>query len=256
MNDAGNKTSDDDQKNGILDFLSDSVFGHERDAVTRAFYEYAQGDPHSYPVGMAVLLTACTRKLASLPRHLNDSAADFWSKAQEVTRTQEDQLEKLRTSHAQVFTSFRNESANVIAVFKDEKSRANDIWRQTVQELLRLLDNAKSINNELSPVIASAKQIAQEVQSHQAGLRLQEDSARKIVAGVEALKVIHEEAKATHKENKALVSALTNDARANWLTLGLLAGMLLAATFMYMPWWGDALASFGAIFFLQVAFRG
>lgn len=255
MNDTENKNTNDVQKDGILDFLTDSIVGHERDAVTRAFYEYAQGDPHSYPVGMAVLLTACTRKMASLPRNLKDSSADFRGMAQEVTRMQEDLLEKLRASHAQVFASFKNESASVIAVFKDENARANDIWRQTVQEIFRLLDSAKTINKELSPVIASAKQIAQEVQSHQAGLRLQEESARQIVAGVEALKIVHQEAKATHKENQSLVSGLTNDARANWLTLGFLAGLLLAATFPHMPWWGDTLAFTGALILLQVAFR-
>jgi hypothetical protein len=39
--------------NGILDFLVSGLEGPQRDAVTRAFYEYAQGDPHSSPVGMA-----------------------------------------------------------------------------------------------------------------------------------------------------------------------------------------------------------
>ena len=34
----------DDDKQGLLDFLTDNLFGRERDAVTRAFYEYAEGD--------------------------------------------------------------------------------------------------------------------------------------------------------------------------------------------------------------------
>ncbi len=139
-------------KDGLLDFLTDGVFGHERDAVTRAFYEYAQGDPNSYPVGMAVLLTACTRKIASLPQNLRDASAEFRELAKEVTRMQNDLLEKLSRSHAQVIAGYKEESTRVITVFKDENARAGDIWRLTVNELSHLLDGAKTINTELGPV--------------------------------------------------------------------------------------------------------
>ena len=63
--------------NDLLDFLTDGLYGKQRDAVTQAFYEYASGDPKSAPVGMAVLLTACARRLAQAPEELRAASADF-----------------------------------------------------------------------------------------------------------------------------------------------------------------------------------
>ncbi len=230
--------SNDDQKDKLLDFLTDNIFGRERDAVTRAFYEYAQGDPNSYPVGMAVLLTACTRKMASLPRNLRDSSTEFCQRAEEVTRMQQDLLEKLQVSHAQIFASFKDESASVIAAFKDENARANDIWRQTVQELLRLLDSATKIKSELAPVLVSRKADRQEVQTLQGNFNVHMQAVQRITESVETLKGVHNEAKVIHAQNQSLVYGLTNDARANWLTLGLIGGMCLVGTFSFLPWWG------------------
>jgi hypothetical protein len=229
--------------------------GRERDAVTRAFYDYAQGDPNSYPVGMAVLLTACSRKMATLPRNLRDSSVEFRGMAHEVTRMQQELLEKLRASHTQVLGNFKDESSRVIAVFKDENARANDIWRQTMQELIRLLEGAKAINQEFNPILTSARQIGQEVQTLKGSFDHHMLAAQQIMQGVEVLKGLHREAKTMHGENQSLVSQLTNDARANWLTLGFLAGILLAATFSYMAWWGVALSVVAVIALFQLAFR-
>jgi hypothetical protein len=80
-------------------------------------------------------------------------------------------------------------------------------------------------------------------------------AAQQVEHGVGTLTALHQETKAIHNENREMVSQLTNDARANWLTLGFLAGMFLAATFSYMYWWVDTLAFFAALFLIQVAFR-
>ena len=70
-------SEDEELKAGLLDFLTDNIFGRERDAVNRAFYEYAEGDPHSHPVALAAILIACARQMAGLPKKTRDSVKEL-----------------------------------------------------------------------------------------------------------------------------------------------------------------------------------
>src|ERR1700722_13969382 len=79
----------------LLDFLAHDLVGPERDAVTRAFYEYAQGDPHSHPVGMATLLIACARQMNTLPPAVQGNIEELRHLVKEVTQLEKDLLEKL-----------------------------------------------------------------------------------------------------------------------------------------------------------------
>ena len=45
-----------------------------------------------------------------------------------------------------------------------------------------------------------------------------------------------------HQENHALVMRLGKESRANWITVGLLAGICLSAVFTMLPWWGGSLS--------------
>ena len=63
--------------NDLLDFLTEGLHGKQRDAVTQAFYEYASGDTQSAPVGMAVLLTACARRMSQAPEELLSVITEF-----------------------------------------------------------------------------------------------------------------------------------------------------------------------------------
>ena len=48
--------------------------------------------------------------------------------------------------------------------------------------------------------------------------------------------------KAMRQEDQFRFKKLTNEARADWITIGLLAGMILAAVLSQLPWWGALIA--------------
>ena len=209
----------------LLNFLTDGLIGRERDAVTRAFYGYATGDPNSEPVGISVLLTACMRKLAQLPEHLQ-RRTDAFHQVVMLAKDHEKALIEKTTKH----------NSGVIAEFKDENARAKQTWRDTMEQLLGFLDRLASINKDLMPVIVSARQIAQDFRALQGDLKLHEESTRKTAEGVEAIKVVHQENQIIHQDNQALIRRLGKEARANWITIGFLAGILMAAVSFHLPW--------------------
>jgi len=228
------------EHDGLLNFLTDGLLGRERDAVTRAFYGYATGDPNSEPVGISVLLTACMRKLAQLPEKLQTGTVAYQKVLAEAREFEKGLSERVNRS-----------SASVVAGFRDETARAKETWSETIEHLLRLLNNASDINKDLRPVIVSAKQIAQDFQALKGDLKLHEDSTKQIVEGVEAIKVIHEENRINHQENQALIKRLSKEARANWITIGLFGGIVLAAIFPQLPSWGPSLSIAATVGLIQ-----
>jgi uncharacterized protein (UPF0335 family) len=195
---------------GLLDFLTDGLIGRERDAVTRAFYGYASGDPNSEPVGISVLLTACMRQLARVPEKLQNGTASFQKVVAEARALEKGIIERVG-----------RENATVLVEFKDETRRAITAWNETITRALRMEENAREMANDMKPVVASAKQIAQDVQTLKGDLKLHEESTGKIADGVEAIKIIHQ-------ESQALIKRVSKEARANWITVGLASGMALA----------------------------
>jgi len=228
------------EHDGLLNFLTDGLVGRERDAVTRAFYGYAAGDPNSEPVGISVLLTACMRKLAQLPEKLQAGTAAYQKVLAEAREFEKGLSERVNRSNA-----------SVVAGFRDETARAKATWSETIEHLLRLLNNASDINKDLRPVIVSAKQIAQDFQALKGDLKLHEDSTKKIVEGVEEIKVIHQENQIIHQENQALIKRMSKEARANWITIGLFGGIVLAAIFPQLPSWGPSLSIAGTVGLIQ-----
>jgi hypothetical protein len=214
---------------GLLDFLTDGFVGRERDAVTRAYYGYATGDPNSEPVGVAVLLTACMRKLAQVPERLKSGTAEFQTVVAEARALEKGLIERVN-----------RENAAVVGAVKDEMYRAVTTWNETITRALRLEEKAHAMTAELKPVITSAQRIAQDFQELKADLRVHAESATKIVEGVEAIKTMR-------REDQFRCKKLTNEARADWITIGLLAGLILAAMLSQLPWWGALIAFAGAI---------
>ncbi len=213
---------------GLLDFLTDDLVGRERDAVTRAFYGYATGDPNSEPVGVAVLLTACMRKLAQVPERLKNGTAEFQKVVAEARALEKGLIDRVN-----------RENATVVSAVKDEMSRAVTTWNETITRALRLEEKAHAITEGLKPVVTSAQRMAQDYQELKGDLKVHADSATKIVEGVEAIK-------AMRREDHSRFKKLTNEARADWITIGLLAGLILAAVLSQLPWWG-ALSALTAV---------
>jgi len=97
---------------------------------------------------------------------------------------------------------------------------------------------------EMEPVIATVKQIARDLPPVVDDLKQQRESAKEIAVEVELVKTIHQ-------ENQAFFKAEGKEARANWITTGFLAGILMAAMSFHMPWWEGVMVLVGAIGLLQ-----
>jgi len=209
---------------GLLDFLTDGLVGRERDAITRAYYGYATGDPNSEPVGVAVLLTACMRKLAQVPERLKSGTAEFQNVVAEARALEKGLIDRVN-----------RENATVVSAVKDEMYRAVTTWNETMTRAMRLEEKAHAITDELKPVVTSAQRIAQDFQELKGDLKVHAESATKIAEGVEAIKSMR-------REDQFRFKKLTNEARADWITIGLLAGLILAAVLSQLPWWGALIA--------------
>jgi hypothetical protein len=77
-------------------------------------------------------------------------------------------------------------------------------------------------------------------------LELHKESHQRALDAVESVKVIHQENQQQGQDTQALIRALSREARANWMTIGYLTGIFLAALFYRLPWWGTWI-SFAAI---------
>jgi hypothetical protein len=104
------------------------------------------------------------------------------------------------------------------------------------------------MTDELKPVVTSAQRIAKDFQELKGDLKVHADSATKIVEGVEAIK-------AMRREDQFRFKKLTNEARADWITIGLLAGLILAAVLSQIPWWAALLALAAVIGSIQTLSR-
>ena len=219
--------------NDLLDFLTDGLYGKQRDAVTQAFYEYASGDPQSAPVGMAVLLTACARRLAQAPEELRDVSADFRKL-----------LAEGREMEARIRERVELSNAGVIAAFRDEAHRASSALRETFQYTKDAGESAKKTAQELRPVIVEVRKLADDVTFLRQDLKIHDESHRQMVECANRIEAAEERIQHT-------VMRSTKESRANWITLGLLVGIFLSALFSQLPWWGALLAFAGTIGLLQ-----
>ena len=219
--------------NDLLDFLTDGLHGKQRDAVTQAFYEYASGDPQSAPVGMAVLLTACARRLAQAPEELRAASADFRKL-----------LAEGREMEARIRERVELSNAGVIAAFRDEAHRASSAVRETFQYAKESGESAKKTAQELRPVIVEVRKLADDVTLLRRELKTHDESHQQMVECANTIEVSVENVQQT-------VIHSTKENRANWVTLGLMVGIFLSALFSQLPWWGALLAFAGTIGLLQ-----
>jgi hypothetical protein len=219
--------------NALLDFLTEGLHGKQRDAVTRAFYEYASGDTQSAPVGMAVLLTACARRMSQAPEELLSVITDFRKL-----------LVEGREMEARIRERVELSNAGVIAAFRDEAHRATSALRETFQYAKDAGESAKKTAQELRPVIVEVRKLADDVTLLRRDLKIHDESHRQMVECANTIEVSVENVQQT-------VIHSTKESRANWITLGLMVGIFLSALFSQLPWWGALLAFAGIIGLLQ-----
>jgi hypothetical protein len=201
--------------------------------VTQAFYEYASGDPQSAPVGMAVLLTACASRLAQAPEELRAASADF-----------KKLLAEGREMEARIRERVELSNFGVVSEFKDETRRVSNTLREIVNAGDIIVDRGKRIDQQLKPIERHLERIGVDLYLLKDDLKDNRESANRTAEAAERIQTIH-------LENQKLVSRLGNESRANWITIGLLAGICLSAVFTMLPWWGGSLSFVAAVGLIQ-----
>jgi hypothetical protein len=212
----------------VLTYLQGDSQGAKRDMIARCYYEVAQGDPKSGPVAFAVLLNASAEQFAKTPEELYAVITQL----QKVVTNAADLERRLVERQDQQNTA-------VVAGFKDETRRAIDTLREIVGLANITLDRAKQIDETLKPIRLTLERISHDLYLLQFELREYRESAQRTEASALKIEVMHQ-------ENHALMLRSSKEARANWITIGLLAGILLAALVSQLLWW-EALLVLAAI---------
>ena len=214
----------------VLTYLQGDSQGARRDLIAHCYYDAAQGDPKSGPVVFAVLLDAAAEQFAKTPQELLGVITEFRKL-----------LAEGREMEARIRERVELSNYGVVAEFKDETRRASTALRETVDQTLRMGEKASRMAREMEPVIATVKQIARDLPPVADDLKQHRESAKEIAVEVGLL----------HKENQAFRKQFGKEARANWITTGFLAGILMAAMSFHMPWWEGVTVLVGAIGLLQ-----
>ena len=217
----------------VLTYLQGDSQGARRDLIAHCYYDAAQGDPKSGPVVFAVLLDACAEQFAKTPQELVKATADF---QQVVT--------KAATLERRMIERTDQNNAAVVAEFKDETRRANDTLREIVGLGNITIDRGKRIDQQLKPIATHLERIGVDLYLLKDDLKDNRESARRTAEAADKIQALHQ-------ENQALVKRLGKESRANWITVGLLAGICLSAVFTLLPWWGGSLAFVAAIGLVQ-----
>jgi len=217
----------------VLTYLQGDLLGARRDLIAHCYYDAAQGDPKSGPVVFAVLLDACAEQFAKTPQELVKATADF---QQVVT--------KAADLESRMIERTDQNNAAVVAEFKDETRRANDTLREIVGLGNITIDRGKRIDQQLKPIATHLERIGVDLYLLKDDLKDNRESARRTAEAADKIQTLHQ-------ENQALVKRLGKESRANWITVGLLAGICLSAVFTLLPWWGGSLAFVAAIGLVQ-----
>jgi hypothetical protein len=217
----------------VLTYLQGDSQGARRDLIAHCYYDAAQGDPKSGPVVFAILLDACAEQFAKTPQELVKATADFQQVVTKATDFERRMIERTDQNNAAV-----------VAEFKDETRRANDTLREIVGLGNITIDRGKKIDQQLKPIATHLERIGVDLYLLKDDLKENRESARRTAEAADKIQTIHQ-------ENQALVKRLGKESRANWITVGLLAGICLSAVFTLLPWWGGSLAFVAAIGLVQ-----
>ena len=208
----------------VLTYLQGDSQGARRDLIAHCYYEAAQGDPKSGPVVFAVLLDAAAEQFAKTPQELLGVVTEFRKL-----------LAEGREMEARIRERVELSNYGVVAEFKDETRRASDTLREIVSLGNITIDRGKRIDQQLKPITTHLERIGVDLYVLKDDLKDNRESAKRTAEAAEKIQTIHQ-------ENQELVRRLGKESRANWITVGLLAGICLSAVFTMLPWWGGSLA--------------
>jgi hypothetical protein len=219
------------QDDELLNFIVDGLPGKQRDLVARSFYALGHGNPDSSPVQMAVMFTACTRKIAQIPAEIRGANVESRK-----------QLAEARELERQVIQRVDISNSMVISAFRDEAARTKEALRESVIQADRTKYQAEQMAKEMKPAIAATKEIREDLTQ----LR---DDLQKFDASFQRMEKMAGDIQSSHAINSDLFKLLTKEIRANWTTIGLGFGMVLEYALIesQAPPWS------GLVFFALVA---
>ena len=217
----------------VLTYLQGDSQGARRDLIAHCYYDAAQGDPKSGPVVFAVLLDACAEQFAKTPQELLGVVTEFRKL-----------LAEGREMEARIRERVELSNFGVVSEFKDETRRVTDILREVTRVNLSIVDRAKRIDEKLEPTITRLERIGQDLYLLKDELKINRESAGCMTE--QAVKM-----QGLHQDIHALMRGQSKEARANWITTGFLAGILLVAVSFHLPWWEGLILLVGAIGLLQ-----
>ncbi len=198
--------------NDLLSFLVEDLDDRQRDVVTRAFYKFAESDPESGPVNEAVLLTACARLVAQAPKNMRLVLLD---------------LKKLllegRDMEARIWQRAEASNGEVVAVFKDEAARATSSLRATAQHTELIVTEGRQIADTTRQLLAQSEWLLQQLRLISEDLAANREFSRNNRAVIASIKDI--------------VASLTDAARMNSMTVGMVTGFILAVLALQLPAW-------------------
>jgi archaellum component FlaC len=191
-----------------LTFLQGDSQGPKRDLIARYYYEVAQGDPKSAPVGFAVLLDACAEQVGKVPEELRTHIADFKRTLAEASRLERGFMEKVDRCNDQVITSFR-----------EDTRQAHAIWTGIFQYAQTVTDKAENLAQAITPVISTTEQLAADLRLLREDLKQHRDSVARVTDIADAVRSIQ-------TDSFAIIKRLTRQSQTNRVTMGVLFGMM------------------------------
>jgi hypothetical protein len=216
-----------------LTYLQGDSQGPKRDLIARAYYHVAEGDPTSGPVAFAILINAGAEQFVKTPKELLGVVTEFRKL-----------LAEGREMEARIRERVELSNYGVVAEFKDETRRASDTLQEVVSLGNAIIDRAKKIDEKLKPVVANLERIGVDLYLLKDDLKENRESARRMADEAEKMRIMHQ-------ENQAFMRHQGKEARANWITTGFLAGILMAAVSFHLPWWEGVMLLGVVIGFIQ-----
>ena len=194
----------------LLAFLAEGLNEQQRDLVTRSFYTFAQGDPDSAPVCEAVLLAACSRRLSLSPKELRAVLVDF-AKLLVAAKDLGDRVQ----------VQVEKSNAEVVASFKEEADRATSGLRATAQHSELIVNEGRQVAATMQKSHVENEALLAELRAIKGALKAHADSGQN--------------GKAVCHAAKEIISTLKDVVCVNWMTIGIMLGIIFAFGVRQLP---------------------
>ncbi len=223
----------------VLNFLTDGLPSKEGSLVVQAYFEVGSGVPNSAPVSAAILLAACTRKMAGIPSAMSELVKEFCVVEGNARKLQEESFWRINREVEKLVTDFRSEATRSSNVIIKAVELTQTQLKEANQTTQKITSEAQEIKTSLNSLKAGLIELTLDLSQLQRQSKLQNESTAQIAEATQTIKAIQE-------ENQKLVKHLTKQASIHWLTVGYIAGAItLGVSMQFSPWIGLGLFAVG-----------